>query len=115
MRLSKTGHTLLAGLLLASLVAVLLPACAMGLCGDAAGMGGPAMDLNGLLSCPYMHFPADAPAAVPQMALMLFAAAALLLFGVSGTPALVRADAAPAPFEDPPDPPGPSFGGHLRI
>lgn len=105
---------MLVALIAASLVAVLLPACAMQLCGPEGGRAG--MDMGSLADCPYMHFPSDAPSAVEvSVFALLIAVAILALFADRRDPLPVSV----ARFEfvepDDPDPPDDPLVGRLRL
>ncbi len=110
------GRILLVALVAAALVAVLIPVCAMALCGPTGSDGMMGMDFGSILDCEHMYFPSDAPSAliVPVFALLL-AFVAVLLFAQERP--LVSASAYRFDVVVPgdPDPPGDPFVGRLRV
>jgi len=111
--------SVLVALVAAALIAVLIPVCAMTLCGPvgADGMGGMmGMDLGSILDCEHMYFPSDAPSAliVPVFALLI-AFVALLLFAQDQPLVSVSAYRFEVVVPDDPDPPGDPFVGRLRV
>jgi len=116
---SIVRRLVLVAFIAAALVAVLIPVCAMQLCGPVGsdGMGGMmGMDLGSIVDCEHMYFPSDAPSAliVPVFALLI-ALAAVFLFA-QDTP---LHSASVQRFEfvmpDDPDPPGDPLVGRLRL
>lgn len=113
---SIARKSVLVAFVASALIAVLIPVCAMQLCGPSDSDGMMGMGFGSLLDCEHMYFPSDAPSAliVPVFALLI-ALAALSLFSQDTPLVSTSAYRFDVVVPDDPDPPGDPFVGRLRV
>ncbi|MBU4556664.1 MAG: hypothetical protein KJ747_07320 [Actinobacteria bacterium] len=110
------SKSVMVALVAAALIAVLIPVCAMQLCGPTGAGGMMGMDLGSALDCEHMYFPSDAPSALVIPMFVLFVVfAAIMLLAERPLFATVSSQRFMFVVPDDPDPPGDPLVGRLRV
>lgn len=110
------SKSVMVALVAAALIAVLIPVCAMQLCGPTGADGMMGMGMGSILDCEHMYFPSDAPSAlvIPMFVLFVVFAAIML---ITQRPQFANVSSQRFVFvvPDDPDPPGDPLVGRLRV